>query len=101
MSSTIDEGTKVGLKLVMWGAGTMLGVMSPALALAINASLKVGTFAEILSRTEHNTAVTASALQTLGIKYEGESARLDGRMSAAERELAELAARIRELEQRR
>lgn len=106
--ATIDEGTKVGLKLVMWGAGIMLGIMSPALGLAIHASIKVGSVTENIktltlssARTEHNTAATAQALQALDKRYEGDTARMDGRMSAAERALIEHAARLRELEKLR
>lgn len=103
---SIDDSTKVALKLVMWGAGIMLAIMSPALGLAIKASIQVGAVTENLktltlssARTEHNTAATATALQALDKRYEGDTARMDGRMSAAERALIEHATRIRELEQ--
>ena len=107
-SATIDDDTKVGLKLVMWGAGIMLGIMSPALALAINASIQVGSVTKNLetltlssARTEANTAATAAALQALDKRYEGDAARTHERLTTAERLLSDHALRLRELEQRR
>jgi len=105
MRNEIGEETRVSMKLIMWGAGVMLAIMSPALALALRASIQIGGVAsdmrslyESAQRTEIHTGETARALHALDKRYEGDAARVDGRLLNLERRQTDIVERVRIIE---